>query len=94
MSNDFVLVLFADYTNISVAGKDAGGISGKCNDGMSKICDWIKWIKLSLDTVKCHFMIFALSAQRFTDLKGEIDFQRISLSQLQSTISKRSFEIT
>ena len=58
VSNDLYKILFADDTNVFIAGKNLKNIVSKMNNGLVEIVDWLKANRLSLNVNKTNFMLF------------------------------------
>ena len=58
VSNAFLSVLFADDTNVFIAGRDIEALCNRINEDLAKIQEWLCANKLSLNVKKTHYMIF------------------------------------
>ena len=58
MSNAFLSVLFADDTNLFIAGRDIEALCNRINEDLAQIQEWLCANKLSLNVKKTHYMIF------------------------------------
>jgi hypothetical protein len=57
-SQKFDFYLFADDTNLLYAEKDLRKLEIIFNEELSKLCDWLDYNKLSLNSSKSNFVIF------------------------------------
>ena len=58
MSNILFSLLFADDSNMFVSGKNPAELVNIMNAEMTKIVNWLKTNKLSLNLKTNHFIIF------------------------------------
>ena len=72
VSNDCFSVLFADDTNMFVAGKNTSEMCVKLNNDLQEICEWLRCNKLSLNILKSHYMIFTTKNKTAQDLDIKI----------------------
>ena len=80
--------LFADDTNITVAGRDISIIENLMNDDLKNIGDWLTTNKLSLNLTKTEFMLIG-SIKRIREIDHDpsiringVGIERVSHSKL------------
>ena len=76
-------ILFADYSNMFISGKDVEVMSEKLNSDMENIRQWLCCNKLSLNLSKTHYMVFAPKSKHVGDLNVKIqntNIERVSVT--------------
>ena len=77
VSNAFLSVLFADDTNLFIAGRDIEALCNRINEDLAKIQEWLFANKLSLNLKKTHYMIFTSKNKIVPDIDIRINNVRI-----------------
>ena len=76
VSNACLSILFADDTNMFRTGTDLNDLCNALNDDLSKIQEWLRANKLSLNVKKTHYMIFCGRGKKAEDvpmiINGEV----------------------
>ena len=70
-------ILFADDTNMCIAGKDIQDMCHKFNEDLTKIQEWLCCNELSLDVSKTHYMVFTPKNTFFNDVNVMINNEKI-----------------
>ena len=81
-------ILFADDTNIFLQGKNIDDLVKQMNLELSKIVMWLEVNRLSLNTKKTHFMIFAAgnhSIHKYNEINQDIKINNIPIDRVHST---------
>ena len=69
MANTANISMYADDTDLSVRIRNGSDIGSKLVPAFSKICEWLRSNKLSLNALKTEFMIIG-SYQRVGELRS------------------------
>ena len=70
-------ILFADDTNMFIAGKDIQDMCHKLNEDLTKIQEWLCCNKLSLNVSKTHYVVFMPRNKFFNDVNVMINNEKI-----------------
>ena len=70
-------LLFADDTNLFNSGQDSEKVQSEILSDLSRISEWLKINKLSLNIKKTHFMIFTNRNSQTPDIDLSIDGHQI-----------------
>ena len=62
VSKEFFTIMYADDTNLFLQGSDISEVESTFNTEISKVTDWIKANKLSINVKKTHSMIFSCTS--------------------------------
>ena len=57
-TNKLLPLIFADYTNVFITGKNIENLVNEMNSEMTKLVEWLHVNKLSINVKKTHYMIF------------------------------------
>ena len=57
VSELYLIVLFADDTNMFIAGKDMDVLYHQLNEDVRNIQEWLRCNELSLNVLKTHYMV-------------------------------------
>ena len=69
VSKDLFSILFADDSNMFIAGKNINDLSSKMNLALKDIQEWLCANKLSLNVLKTHYMVFTTQRKVVPDIK-------------------------
>ena len=73
VSSTSLSVLFADDINIFLSGKNLQSMSMTLNEQLTAIYEWLCCIKLSLNVLKTHYMIFTPRNKKVNDINSYIN---------------------
>ena len=76
--------LFADDSNIFISGNDPDKLVTSMNEEMTKIIEWLRTNRLSLNIEKTHFMMFRKRKQKIT-LNNELLIDDKKVEQVEKT---------
>ena len=77
-------VLFADDTNIFIAGKDMDILCHQLNEDLRNVQEWLQCNKYSLYVLKTHYMIFTPRNKLIDDIDVKIldaQIQRVNVTK-------------
>ena len=80
----FTSILFADDTNIFLSGSSLTDMINIMNTELTKVVDWLRANKLSLNIGKTHYMIFC-SRRRNTNINSKLSINNIELECVEQT---------
>lgn len=84
VSNVLFPLLFADDSNMFVIGRNPDELINIMNNEMTKIVDWLRINKLSLNLMKTHFMIFRRSRTKLTISKSLV-IDNVTIQMVKET---------
>lgn len=73
VSDTLFYVLFADDTNVFMAGKYMNKLIESMHNELDKLSTWLKANKLTLNVSKTHFMVFHRGKRKFAKINIKID---------------------
>ena len=65
-------VLFANDTNMFITGKDRDVLCHQLNEDLRNVQEWLQCIKLSLNVLKTHYMVFTPRNRGIYDIDVKI----------------------
>ena len=77
-------ILFADDSNLFISGKDPNKLITTMNTEITKVVEWLKINKLSLNLKKTHFMIFRKNREKVM-VKSDLIVSNTVISMVQKT---------
>ena len=72
VSKDLFSILFADDSNMFIAGKNIDDICNKMNMALGHVQEWLSCNKLSLNVLKTHYMFFTSMKRKVPDANIKI----------------------
>jgi hypothetical protein len=85
ISSYFLPILFADDTNLFCRGTNINTMANIINTELTKVYEWLKANKLSLNVSKTNFMIFKPSNRGRSNINQEIVINGQNIEQVHST---------
>ncbi len=77
VSDLFFTILFADDTNVFVAGNKLQELTATVNIELDKLSAWLRLNKLSINVPNTHYMVFSNKHKKANNVNIEIDHEKI-----------------
>ena len=83
----YILLFFADDTNVFLSGKDPDVLSQMMNKKLCKLFKWLKANKLSLNVKETHYILFPSKHKSVPTMKTQVKIMDECIWEWQSTKS-------